>query len=55
MITVLLQDSSKVINFLLKVVLRADDLSGPVVDISPHLSSRGLDDGTRSGDTGPCA
>ena len=51
----MLQDSSKVVNFLLKVVLRADDLSGPVMETSHHLSSRGSDDGTRSGDAGLCA
>ena len=32
------QDSSKVVNCLLKVVLRADDLSGPVVEASHHTS-----------------
>ena len=36
--TVLLEDSSKVVNFLLKVVLRADDLSGPVMETSHHTS-----------------
>ena len=37
-VTVLLEDSSKVVNFLLKVVQRADDLSGPVVETSHHTS-----------------
>ena len=34
----MLQDSSEVVNFLLKVVLCADDLSGPVVEASHHTS-----------------
>ena len=33
-VTILLQDSSEVVNFLLKVVLCANDLSGPVVEAS---------------------
>ena len=37
-ITLLLENSSKVVNFLLKVVLRADDLSGPVVETPLHTS-----------------
>ena len=37
-VTVLLQDSSKMVNFLLKIVLLADDLSGPVVETSHHTS-----------------
>ena len=35
-VTILLQDSSKVVNFLLKVVLCADDLSGPVMEAYHH-------------------
>ena len=37
-ITVLLEDSSQVVNFLLNVVLCADDPSGPVVEPSHHTS-----------------
>ena len=37
-VTVLLQDCSKVANFLLKVVLCADDLPGPVMETSHHTS-----------------
>ena len=37
-ITVKLEDSSKVVNFLLKVVLCADDLSGPVMETSHYTS-----------------
>ena len=33
-----LEDPTKVVNFLLKVVLCADDLSGPVVETSHHTS-----------------
>ena len=33
-VTVLLEDSNKVVNFLLRVVLHVDDLSGPVDDLS---------------------
>ena len=36
--TVLLEDSSKVVNFLLKIVLRADDPSGPIMETSHHPS-----------------
>ena len=35
-ITVLLQESSKVVNFLLKVVLHADDFSGTIVETFHH-------------------
>ena len=41
-VTILLQDSSEVFNFFLKVVLHAHDLSGPVVDISPHKEKEPL-------------
>ena len=37
-ITVLLEDPSKVVNFLLKVVLHADDPSGPIMETSYHPS-----------------
>ena len=37
-VPVLLEDSSKVVNFLLKVGLRIDDPSGPVVETSHHTS-----------------
>ena len=37
-VTVLLEDSSKEVNFLLKVVLHADNPSGPVVETSQHTS-----------------
>ena len=37
-VTILLQDSSEVVNFLLKVVPCANDLSGPVVEASHHTS-----------------
>ena len=48
-VTILLEDSSKVVNFLLKVVLRVDDPSGPVVETFHHTSPNvGLDDGTSS-------
>ena len=43
-----------VVNFLLMVVLRADNPSGHVVEISHHTSLHvhGWDAGTPSGDTG---
>ena len=37
-ITVLLEDPSKVVNFLLKVVLFVDDPSGPIIKTSHHTS-----------------
>ena len=37
-VAILLEDSSKVVNFLLKVVLRADDPPGPVMETSHHIS-----------------
>ena len=37
-VIVLVEDSSKVVNFLLKVVLHADNPSGPVVETSQHTS-----------------
>ena len=37
-ITVQLENSSKVVNFLLNVVLHVDDPSGPVVETSHHTS-----------------
>ena len=37
-VPILLEDSSKVVNFLLKVVLRVDDPSGPVMETSHHAS-----------------
>ena len=48
-------EDSNVVNFLLKVVLHADDAPGPVVETSPHTPLQiGLDDGTQNGDTGLC-
>ena len=37
-VTVLFENSSKVVKFLQKVVLRVDDPSGPVVETSHHTS-----------------
>ena len=37
-ITILLEDPSKVVNFLLKVVLHVDDPSGPIIETSHHTS-----------------
>ena len=37
-VTVLLEDFSKMVNFLLKVVLHVDNPSGPVVETSHHTS-----------------
>ena len=37
-VTILLEDSTKVVKFLLKVVLRVDDPTGPVVEISHYTS-----------------
>ena len=56
-ITILLDNSSKVVNFLVKLVLRADDPSGLVAEPSHHIFFHVgcMDDGTQSGDTGPCA
>jgi len=52
-VSILFEDSSKVVKFLLKIVLRVDP-SDPLWYISPPLSSHGSTDGTQSGDTSPC-
>ena len=47
-VPILLEDSSKVVSFLLKCVQHVDDPSGPVVETSHHTSSCESNDGTQN-------
>ena len=56
-VTVLFENSSKVVKFLQKVVLRVDDPSGPVMETSHHTSLHvgQMMHETQSGDSDLCA